>query len=79
MSSGTAAAFSSCRIPRRLRGSFITGLAKSAVRVLAAGQRAVSCYVSTDLVHWTFKTDVMTLNAADFANGLILELAEGFL
>lgn len=45
---------------------------------LPFGQRAVSCYASKDLVHWNFKGDVLNLNAADFANGLILERPKVF-
>ncbi len=40
---------------------------------LPRNQRAVSCYSSKDLVHWTFHNDILTLNTADFANGLVLE------
>jgi hypothetical protein len=40
---------------------------------LPRNARAVSCYSSKDLVHWTFHNDVLTLNTADFASGLVLE------
>ena len=41
---------------------------------LPRNQRAVSCYSSgEDAVHWTFHNDILTLNTADFANGLVLE------
>ena len=42
-------------------------------QALARNLRAVSCYSSKDLVHWTFREDVLALNTADYPSGLVLE------
>jgi len=45
---------------------------------LSRDERAVSCYASKDLVHWTFRGDVLTLNASAYPNGLIVERPKVF-
>jgi hypothetical protein len=50
---------------------------------LPRGTRAVSCYSSPDLVHWTFRRNVLTMTAADRpvdlpGTGLVLERPKVF-
>ncbi len=52
-------------------------------QAIARGTRAVSCYAFTDLVHWTFKKDVLVMSAADRpadlpGTGLVVERPKVF-